>query len=102
MKPVLLLKKAYWFASSKKLWISSVAVKPGCVCPPEIFINGPARLNPRHIRKFVRNPFVTINAGSIPWKQVGAVDFSSARGLTRKVHRLGGMAVPAFETVISL
>ena len=62
----------------------------------------PARLDARHIRQFVRDAFVAIDAGPLFRQKISRMDFGGAPRLLGEVHRRGGMAVPAFERIVGL
>ena len=60
----------------------------------------PAGVDPLHVRKFVRDTFVAIDAGSGAGQQVACMDLGGALALARQIHCRCGVAVAAFQAVI--
>lgn len=54
-----------------------------------------------HIRKFMRDALVAIDAGLFAFKQESLVSVRCTLALTGEIHRLLGVTVPALQAVIA-
>src|SRR5918996_3602019 len=85
---------------SGESWRPPTSVVPGRAL--QLFRNGPAGRDPGHVGQLVRDPLVTVDAGSLAPDQELRMDSLRAWALPRKVHGRRGMTVAALEGIVRL